>query len=372
MGKGKGKGKGKKAATGSSGSSEPVYIDLVDSSEDEAQVAPVDNRRHSGRLKRREQPDDSEPLLSYPKGAKHELNLTYAELRRLRPQDGRAGHLAAEALLMNDTLIDFRTRFLLEDDASPLPAAARRQVHIFSPLFTKMLGQLLRKKAGIIKLLRWVKGAKLLEKQLLFFPLHEARMGGHLSLAVCCFPRLALGLPARSGSEQQAEQQALPLPPPSAVDAVLLPTDHSVLEAPAGQQATSDTSQPSTAAAVAAASASAATAAAAASAAVSGASEPVAVASPPAGASAADGADAVGCSAEASAAPASTEAPEGSIVPAGALGASCAGATAPSRAAPCILFLDSALDKNGRVKEQPIESILLTLTYPPNLPRPLS
>jgi len=78
------------------------------------------------------------------------------------------------------------------------------RTHIFSSFFLKRLRGALEQKdpskreMQLASLLKWVQHVDLFEKDLLIVPVHEARLGGHWSLAVICFS----GLVVQNGLEQ--------------------------------------------------------------------------------------------------------------------------------------------------------------------------
>ena len=165
---------------------ERVEIDLVDSDDD----VPADERRRSGRIKRALETDE---LFLFTTGETKEeqreaIRVTYGDMHRLLPA---AHHMVVptEGMLLNDTLVDFWVKYYT---ATLLTDEQRRRVHIFNSFFMKRLrgAHSSGNTSDLSALLKWVQHIDLFEKELLFFPVHENRLGGHWTLAVACFPRL--------------------------------------------------------------------------------------------------------------------------------------------------------------------------------------
>ena len=102
---------------GSSSDALPEVVDLLSDDEDaaDATAEPQSNRRKSRRLEHQERPASDAPLLCFPSAAaKESISVTYGDLRRLRPSTayGLSSIICfPEQLLLNDTLVDVRTRF---------------------------------------------------------------------------------------------------------------------------------------------------------------------------------------------------------------------------------------------------------------------
>ena len=178
---------------------EPVMVDLCGSSDEEDAAAAKRPKRVSSRLAAKELQPDSKVLLHYPtKGAKGSIMLTYGDVRRLR-RHGAA--VAPEQLLLNDSLVDFYVKYLMEHsnqfaDAGigGLTAPARERVHVFNAFFLKRL-RLSIQKGTLDGMVKWAQNVDLFAKDLIFVPVHEMRHHGHWALAVICFPDLVVAPP---------------------------------------------------------------------------------------------------------------------------------------------------------------------------------
>ena len=219
-------------------------------------------KRRSRRISAHQQKPDDEVMLTWSMGgadagfkASDKFNITWGDFRRLSLPDGRRG---AEQLLLNDTIVDWYLKYVelhVLGGGSPERERQRMRTHIFSSFFLKRLRGALEQKdpskreMQLASLLKWVQVRQptcqspscvdrlgrypilqpqrfgpvlrptgnippllhvlrlhrphrqhvdLFEKDLLIVPVHEARLGGHWSLAVICFS----GLVVQNGLEQ--------------------------------------------------------------------------------------------------------------------------------------------------------------------------
>mmetsp|Transcript_12229 Transcript_12229/g.35161 ORF Transcript_12229/g.35161 Transcript_12229/m.35161 type:complete len:1059 (-) Transcript_12229:389-3565(-) len=190
-----------------------VVISLIDSDEED-ESRPVKKecvKRRSRRISAHQQKPDDEVMLTWSMGgadagfkASDKFNITWGDFRRLSLPDGRRG---AEQLLLNDTIVDWYLKYVelhVLGGGSPERERQRMRTHIFSSFFLKRLRGALEQKdpskreMQLASLLKWVQHVDLFEKDLLIVPVHEARLGGHWSLAVICFS----GLVVQNGLEQ--------------------------------------------------------------------------------------------------------------------------------------------------------------------------
>ena len=184
---------------------ERVEIDLVDGDDD----VPADERRRSGRIKRALETDE---LFLFTTGETKEeqREAIRRDVRRHAPAAPAAHRmvLPTEGMLLNDTLVDFWVKYYT---AKLLTDEQRRRVHIFNSFFMKRLrgAHSSGNTSDLSALLKWVQHIDLFEKELLFFPVHENRLGGHWTLAVACFPRLVTQRDdAAEGGEGGAGEEA--------------------------------------------------------------------------------------------------------------------------------------------------------------------
>ena len=87
---------------------------MSDDDEDSAHEKPAEPTRGSRRLKEKSN-DPREVYCSYPafqqaNGSKECISITYGDMGRLQSDRG----LDSESLLLNDTLVDFYVKYLLE------------------------------------------------------------------------------------------------------------------------------------------------------------------------------------------------------------------------------------------------------------------
>lgn len=129
----------------------------------------------------------SDALLLYPPEGKNRISVTTQDLASLEP--GKE---------LNDTVIDFYMRYIVEDVI--VDVKKRNRVHVFSTYFYKRLTDkslaVGEERRGLTadqrrhaRVSKWTKGVDLFEKDYIFVPVNYK--GEHWFLIVICFPMLA-------------------------------------------------------------------------------------------------------------------------------------------------------------------------------------
>ena len=148
------RGRAAAAAAAEEESGSPVVITLIDSDDDADPAGRrVAVRRKSVRQESKRCKADSEllPLPVVP-NVKGTIELTFGELRRLRPP-GEC--VIAEQLLLNDSLVDYYVQLLTQEKLKP---DVRSRVHIFNSFFLRRLRSSIagKRDPNLTELMRWV------------------------------------------------------------------------------------------------------------------------------------------------------------------------------------------------------------------------
>ncbi|TFY72834.1 hypothetical protein EVG20_g175 [Dentipellis fragilis] len=170
--------------------------------------------RHSTRLSGHEDmaaalspvPDADEVILVYPLTGPGAVNITNAELGRLRPLE-----------FLNDTLIEFGLKLWLNDLRETRPELAD-QIHVFSSFFYKKISTK-NPEEGYHSVRKWTSKIDLFQKKYIIVPINEHL---HWYLAIICNPEYVLAPPPpkidapvrRSGRKSAPEaEETRPLSP---------------------------------------------------------------------------------------------------------------------------------------------------------------
>lgn len=193
-----------------------IVVDCTGDTEEEDSAAPPETGRRSKRLASQGARDASEHVLTYPAlGAKSSISLLAGDVARLRPEP-KSQVVNPEALQFNDSLVDFWLMYVQHVILKGNPRLQER-CHFLNAFFYKHLRRLhnenlknrrLSSATGRGRQLltealarkHWAEAlSKVFRSDYVHVPVHEERMGGHWTLAIMCFPALAVTRAVETG-----------------------------------------------------------------------------------------------------------------------------------------------------------------------------